>query len=115
MKGREFDRCPPGRRSLREAVFSLAMKEGIQSSVFGDLRLDEELPEHPAYTTELPIEGHGTVSITLAAMPNDQLDWSSFLRAAEESHSLILRHEQAIRQQAAPQVLSTHRAYYEHE
>ncbi len=67
------------------------------------------------YTAELSIAGHGTVSVTLAAMPDDEPDWSSFLRAAEEFHPVILQHEQSIRQQAAPQILSTHRDYYERE
>ena len=41
------------------------MNRVIQSSVLGSLQLDDELPEQPAYKTELPIAGHGTVSVTL--------------------------------------------------
>lgn len=88
------------------------MNQHLQSSVFGSFQLEDELPEHPAYTAELSINGYGAVSITLAAVPDHEPDWSVFLRAAEKSHPVLLQHEPIIRKQAAPQVLSTHRDYY---
>ena len=89
--------------------------ESLQSSVFGLLQLNHELPEYPAYGTDLAIPEYGSISISLGANPDDEPDWPSFLRVAEESHPVLLHHEPTIRQQAASRIVTLYCDYHENE
>ena len=71
------------------------------------------MPEYPTYGTALVIPEHGSVSISLGANPDDKPVWTSVLRAAEESHPVLLQHEPAIRQQAVSRMLALYRDYHQ--
>lgn len=91
------------------------MKKTLRSSVFGTLKLDDELFEPPIYFTEHEIPGHGTACVTLVAPSEGNADWERLLCAAEETYRLIIENELSIRSQAAPPVLDLHRAGYGNE
>jgi len=70
---------------------------------------------YPTYGAELVIPEHGGVSISLGANPSEEPHWPSFLRAAEESHPILLQHELAIRQQATSRIVGIYRSYHQRE
>ena len=88
------------------------MNETIESPVFGSLRLEREVVEQTTYTSELKIPTHGCVTVAITSAPNDEREWNSSLRSAEQLYSLILQDEFELRQQARERLLAMHRDYW---
>ena len=90
------------------------MEDYLESSVFGKLEVDTELLDHPLYSKEVEVAGHGPIEVSLCAL-EDNPDWSELLRNAEAFFPILLEQEAAIRQQASPQILSRHQRRYSAE
>ena len=88
------------------------MKETIESSVFGLLRLNHQLVNQTTYESELEIPNHGRATVAVTAIRKSEREWYSSLCSAEEMYPKILQAERELRLQASERIVAIHRDYW---